>query len=66
MQVTVNGEVREIAPTLSVLAVLQAWGLDPRKVALELNGAIVPKSQFASVSVGEGDVLEIVHIVGGG
>lgn len=66
MQVTVNGEVREIAPTLSVLAVLQQWGLDPRKVAVERNGAIVPKSQFATLPLKEGDALEIVQIVGGG
>jgi thiamine biosynthesis protein ThiS len=41
-------------------------GLDPRKVAVERNLAIVPRSAFGEVRVEEGDAYEIVHFVGGG
>ncbi len=66
LSLTVNGEPRR-APTGSTIAdVVTALGLDPAKVAVERNGAIAPRAGLASVVLGEGDVLEIVHFVGGG
>jgi len=62
---TVNGESRRTrAATLSALVV--ELGLKPEKVAVERNGEIVPRSTLAQASLAEGDVLEIVHFVGGG
>ncbi|QWC56771.1 sulfur carrier protein ThiS [Erythrobacter sp. 3-20A1M] len=62
---TVNGEVRRTgAPTLG--AFLSEIELDPAKVAVERNGAIVERSGLADVALHDGDTLEIVHFVGGG
>jgi len=66
MQVTLNGENRVLAVGLSVAGLLQELGIDGRKVAVERNQEIVPKSAFATTILGEGDRLEIVHFIGGG
>lgn len=66
MKVTINGEDRVFAASMSVEALLQELGIDPRKVAVERNLEIVPKSTYADVLVGEGDRLEVVHFIGGG
>ena len=50
----------------SIAAMLSAIGLDPTKVAVERNRAIVPRSTLGEVAVGDGDAFEIVHLVGGG
>jgi thiazole synthase len=65
MQITVNGEAREIA-TATVASLLESLGLDGRKVAVERNLEIVPKSAYGEVALSEGDKLEIVHFIGGG
>ena len=63
--ITVNGESRRTsAPTIAALA--QELDLDPAKLAVERNGEIVPRSTLAEAVLAEGDVLEIVHFVGGG
>ncbi|GAA4642306.1 sulfur carrier protein ThiS [Pontixanthobacter gangjinensis] len=65
ISVTVNGDTRQSsAPTISGL--VQELELDPAKVAVERNGEIVPRSTLADVSLIDGDILEIVHFVGGG
>ena len=64
--ITVNGEAREIAAGASVAALLAEIGLDTRKVAVERNEEIVPRSTYAEVALGAGDRLEIVHFIGGG
>jgi thiazole synthase len=66
MRLVINGEEREFAAPMSVEALLGRLGVDPRKVAVERNLEIVPKSAYAAVAVGEGDRLEIVHFIGGG
>lgn len=66
MRVTVNGEVRDAPPGATLAALLASLGIDPRKVAVERNREIVPKSTFDRVTVEEGDALEIVQFVGGG
>jgi thiazole synthase len=63
---TVNGETRRIALGASVADLVADIGLNPAKVAVERNGVIAPRSTLADVVLGEGDVLEIVHFVGGG
>ncbi len=67
---TLNGETRVFdgsadAP-LSVAALLVAIGLDTRKVAVERNEEIVPRSRYADTWLASGDTLEIVHFIGGG
>jgi thiazole synthase len=66
MKITVNGEVREVAEGLAVAALLSALGIEARKVAVERNLEIVPKSAYAETPVAEGDRFEIVHFIGGG
>jgi thiazole synthase len=64
--VHVNGDLRHVTVGMTLADVLGELGLDPRKVAVECNLEIVPRSTFGEVLVQEGDQLEIVHFVGGG
>lgn len=66
ISVSVNGEGRSFPAGSSISAMLEAIGLDPRKVAVERNREIVPRSTLGDVAVNEGDAFEIVHFVGGG
>ncbi len=66
ISVTVNGDARPVAAGSSISDMLQAIGLDPRKVAVEHNLEVVPRSALGEVRVSEGDRFEIVHFVGGG
>lgn len=66
ISLTVNGETRRIASGATVADLVADIGLNPAKVAVERNGEIAPRSTLADVVLGEGDVLEIVHFVGGG
>ena len=66
MQITINGESRGFTGPMSVDALLRALSLDPRKIAVERNREIVPRSIYGTVLVGDGDRLEIVHFIGGG
>lgn len=65
-QITVNGDPRLLPPGLTVAALLADIGLDRRKVAVELNEEIVPRSRYESTALKTGDKLEIVHFIGGG
>lgn len=65
MNITTNGEAVSIDP-LTVQQYLVSLGIDPRRVAVELNLEILPKAQYESTRLKEGDSLEIVHFVGGG
>ncbi|HEY0926651.1 MULTISPECIES: sulfur carrier protein ThiS [unclassified Brevundimonas] len=65
MQIQVNGELREVRSD-TILALVEELGLDVRKVAVERNLEIVPKSQHAVTPVAEGDRIEVVQFVGGG
>ena len=65
MEIRVNGEV--IATDASSLyELIVSMGLDPTRVAAELNSSIVPRAEFKDTAVKNGDSLEIVHFVGGG
>jgi len=66
LTLTVNGEQRGFAAPLSVAELVAALELDVRKVAVELNREIVPRSTYAAVRLRSGDNLEIVHFIGGG
>ncbi|MGH9381416.1 MAG: sulfur carrier protein ThiS [Thermoanaerobaculia bacterium] len=64
--VQVNGERREVALGSTVADVIASLHRDPRPVAVELNGSIVPRERYDHVSLQEGDRLEIVQFVQGG
>ncbi|WP_263624619.1 sulfur carrier protein ThiS [Novosphingobium huizhouense] len=65
LSLTVNGEPRRTAPG-TIADLVRSLELDPAKVAVERNGEIAPRSTLAQVPLADGDVLEIVHFVGGG
>jgi len=66
MRLMINGEERAFVAPLTVADLLGQLGLDPRKIALERNLEIVPRSTYGHVRLGDGDRLEIVHFIGGG
>ena len=66
MTIHVNGGLCQVTVGVTIADMLGELGLDPRKVAVERNLAIVPRSTFGDVQVEEGDAYEIVHFVGGG
>jgi len=66
ISLTVNGEPRRIAAGASIADLVRSLDLAPAKVAVERNGEIAPRSTLADAALAEGDVLEIVHFVGGG
>ena len=63
---SLNGETRTFPGPLSVAGLLQCLELDRRKVAVERNEEIVPRSIYADIALISGDTLEIVHFIGGG
>ena len=63
---TVNGEIRPLGGVMTVIDLLAELGLDGRKVAVERNEAIVPRSVYGTTRLAAGDSLEIVHFIGGG
>jgi thiamine biosynthesis protein ThiS len=65
-QLTVNGKPLVLALPATVLDLLSHLDFDPAKVAVELNGAIVPRGAFEDTDLTRGDQLEIVQFVGGG
>ena len=66
MFITLNGEPFEIDQPLSVSDLLSRLAVDPRRVAVEHNLAILKRQAFAEAIVREGDTIEIVNFVGGG
>lgn len=66
MDVTINGEVRELPAELTVAALLSRLGLEPNRTVVELNREIVPRDRYGEAAVVAGDVLELVELVGGG
>jgi len=66
LELTVNGESRTASPGTRLSELVSELGLDGRKIAIERNLEIVPKSQYEDVSLVTGDRIEIVQFVGGG
>jgi thiamine biosynthesis protein ThiS len=65
MRLQVNGDTRDITAR-TLLALVEELGLDPRKVAVERNLEIVPRSLHAKTVLEDGDRIELVQFVGGG
>jgi thiamine biosynthesis protein ThiS len=66
MTLTINGEERMIGAAATVAALVAELGLDARKVAVERNLEIVPRSAYGQTALADGDRIEIVHFIGGG
>lgn len=66
MRATVNGNPQEITADMSITDLIRTLGLEGRRLAVEINGDIVPRSQHAERRIEDGDVIEIVHAIGGG
>jgi sulfur carrier protein len=66
MDIILNGANREIPEHTSAAALLQTLGLANRRLALEINREIVPRSRFDQHMIQPGDRVEIVHAIGGG
>lgn len=67
MQLTINGKARDFVVTqLTVAELVLQLSLEGKRLAIERNGEIVPRSQFANTRLAAGDQLEIVGAVGGG
>jgi sulfur carrier protein len=66
MEIQLNGQNRPLAPAITITALLLAEGLAERRVAVEVNGEIIPRGQHATHVLRAGDRVEIVHALGGG
>ena len=66
MRLLLNGEERDVAEVVTIADLVAALGLDARKVAVERNLEIGPKSLHATTALTDGDRIEIVQFVGGG
>jgi thiamine biosynthesis protein ThiS len=64
--VSINGEPRQFPQTLTIAELIEQMGLTGKRIALERNGEIAPRSSFATQQIADGDRLEIVIAVGGG
>ena len=64
--ITINGQSRSFSDPLNVARLIEELELKGKRIALERNGEIVPRSQFGQVTLTDGDALEIVVAVGGG
>jgi thiamine biosynthesis protein ThiS len=66
LAVVLNGEPHRVAEGATVADLVAGLGRDPRTVAVERNGDLVPRARFNETRLGEGDRLEVVHFVQGG
>ncbi|PKL95208.1 MAG: thiamine biosynthesis protein ThiS [Gammaproteobacteria bacterium HGW-Gammaproteobacteria-8] len=66
MDITLNGSTHQVPAGATIEALLQQLGLGDKRVAVERNGEIVPRSRHATQSFSAGDRIEIVHAIGGG
>ncbi|HSG22862.1 MAG TPA: sulfur carrier protein ThiS [Azonexus sp.] len=66
MKIKINGEARQFPEALTVAELIALLGYTGKRIAVERNGEIVPKSQHGSTQLASGDALEIVVAVGGG
>ncbi len=66
MKVKINGEERQIDDGLTLTALLEALQIRPGRVVIERNREIVARDDYGAILIDDGDILEIVHFVGGG
>lgn len=66
MQIQVNGDAMELPDEATVAVLIDRLALAGKRLAVEVNEGIVPRSQHAGFSLSEGDRVEVVHAIGGG
>ncbi len=66
IKLTINGDERRFAPPLTVRGLVGAMALEGKRIAIERNGEIVPRSRYDETPLADGDRLEVVVAVGGG
>jgi thiamine biosynthesis protein ThiS len=66
MRIQVNGQDHDLPGPTTLAGLVERLGLDARKIAIERNLEIVPRSTYGDTALTEGDKLEIVNFVGGG
>ena len=66
MKVEINGEARDVADGISIQALVEHLELTGRRIAVEVNGELVPRARHAARPLAPGDKIEIVTLVGGG
>ncbi|HET9837952.1 MAG TPA: sulfur carrier protein ThiS [Candidatus Angelobacter sp.] len=66
MFLLLNGDQRDFPDGLTVAALVSQLGMKPDRVAVELNLEIVPRARWETITLKDGDRLEVVHFVGGG
>jgi len=66
ISVSINGASRQLPKIISIATLIEEMGLSGKRIALERNGEIVPRSVFATQHLSDGDKLEVVVAVGGG
>lgn len=66
MRLLLNGEERDVADVVTIADLVGALGLDARKVAVERNLEIAPRSTYGETALADGDRIEIVTFIGGG
>lgn len=66
MRLLLNGEERDVAGVVTIADLVSTLGLDARKVAVERNLEIAPRSTYAETALADGDRIEIVTFIGGG
>ena len=66
VKILVNGEERRVEPGLSIEGLLELLGVKGRPIAVARNQDVIPRSDYPSVTLKEGDRIEIIHPVGGG
>lgn len=66
MQIHLNGETREVAPATTLSTLIAALDLAGKRIAVELNGEIAPRSRHGETVLADGDRVEIVQAIGGG
>ena len=66
VKITVNGEIYSVKNETTLIEVVRDRGFDEKRIAVEINGEIVPKASYSETLLKEGDSLEVVRFVGGG
>jgi thiamine biosynthesis protein ThiS len=66
MEIFLNGEPQQVADNCNLLELIENLRLETKRLAVEINLAIIPRSQFDNYTLVAGDKVEIVHAIGGG
>jgi thiamine biosynthesis protein ThiS len=66
MEITLNGEKRKIERATDIERLLDLFSLPRQRVAVEVNRSVVRRTDWPKIEVAEGDVIEVIHFVGGG